>query len=64
MRSGVVESSALVVSATERAIVPCGLIPCDVAEHSNADCQAISRIEHLQRQNPAPLEEAWAFRHN
>lgn len=38
------------------------LIPCDVAQHSDADLREIGLIENLQRQDLAALEEAQAFR--
>lgn len=38
------------------------LIPCDVAQHSDADLREIGLIENLQRQDLAVLEEARAFR--
>lgn len=38
------------------------VIPCDVAQHSDADLREIGLIENLQRQDLAPLEEARAFR--
>lgn len=38
------------------------MIPCDVAQHSEADLREIGLIENLQRQDLAALEEARAFR--
>lgn len=37
-------------------------VPCDVAQHSDADLREIGLIENLQRQDLAVLEEAQAFR--
>lgn len=38
------------------------IIPCDVAQHSDADLREIGLIENLQRQDLSPMEEARAFR--
>lgn len=38
------------------------MVPCDVAQHSEADLREIGLIENLQRQDLAALEEARAFR--
>jgi ParB family chromosome partitioning protein len=38
------------------------MLPCDVAQHSDADLREIGLIENLQRQDLAALEEARAFR--